>query len=311
MCNPFFSGKAPADKKVNKAVLWFHALNHFRGKKSVTWSMEIGPFISVLRRLAVASIFLTCWPGLTALAGTPGDTSTVVLTPTADTSLFSEGELSNGGGDYLFTGLILTGAERRALLRFDLSAIPLGATIDSASLEVTVSRTISGTVSVRLHRLLNDWQEGSVDAPGQEGTGAPASAGDATWLARRLGSELWTEPGGDFDPLESARAGLRDNGRYSYSGDALAADVQAWLDQPSSNHGWLLLGNPAAGFGSAKRLNSRENPDPASRPLLTINFTAPLPPAPPVPEQIPLGGGIWLLLLLMGMVFLGRQFTAP
>lgn len=237
----------------------------------------------------------------------PPITNTLTLQPASDTSIFEEGSLSNGGGDFLFTGVTALGAERRALLQFDLSAIPTDATIESATLEVTVSRTISGTVSVRLHRLLAPWVEGTVDAPGPEGTGAPAAPGDATWTARSSGLADWSAPGGDFVTTDSARAGLRDNARYQYSGPGLLADLQEWVSGGSDNNGWIMVANPAAGFGSAKRLNSRENPDPATRPVLTVTYNAPVTLPPPL--AIPVGGSLWLILLLGGTALLSRRFV--
>ena len=70
----------------------------------------------------------------------------VTLTPTADNTIFSESQdISNGAGQFLFAGTLNQGPIRRALLKFDVaSAIPPGAHIDSASLQLHVSRTISG-----------------------------------------------------------------------------------------------------------------------------------------------------------------------
>ena len=56
----------------------------------------------------------------------------------------------------------------------------------------------------------------------------------------------------------------------------MVADVQSWLDNPSTNFGWLLVGNEALSETS-KRFDSRENAIADNRPLLTVNFT-------PVPE---------------------------
>ncbi len=290
-------------------MLSFAQLNHLSASKSVTCNIEYRPFIASFSLLAVSAVLLLPWFAETAAAGEKGTPSTtVVLEPAADSSIFSEGVLSNGGGVYLFTGLTVVGTERRALLAYDLSAIPSGSTVQSVSLDVTVSRTISQTITVRMHRLLASWGEGTVDADGQEGTGAPAEAGDATWLQRRLGGDAWINPGGDFVPTESARTGLRVNGTYTYSSGTLAEDVQLWLDDPSQNHGWILIANAAAGFGSAKRLNSRENADAATRPLLTVTFSGPV-AAPAPPQQVPVAGGAWLLILGLALLLLGRPFV--
>lgn len=263
------------------------------------------PSVGDLNRLSVwaFSLLLGC---VSASAQTPAP-QVVVLSAAADTSLFSEGDLSNGGGQYLFTGLTAIGAERRALLQFDLSPLPRGASIQSASLRLTMSRTISGTLTVRLHRLDSAWGEGGVAAPGQEGTGAAAAAGDATWQASAFPATAWINPGGDFRPQESARTGVRDNADYVWQSAQLANDVQQWLDGSAVNAGWIVIGNAAAGFGSAKRFNSREHPDPDSRPVLTVTYTggAAMPaPAVGVPTLTSTG-----VLLLMTLVLAAAAWT--
>jgi hypothetical protein len=49
-----------------------------------------------------------------------------------------------------------------------------------------------------------------------------------------------------------------------------------WLDTPTSNHGWALLG-PEGGGATAKRFDSHENLDPDVRPRLVVDYT-------PIPE---------------------------
>ena len=69
-----------------------------------------------------------------------------------------------------------------------------------------------------------------------------------------------------------------DVGAYHWSSAQLAADVQAWLDDPGGNHGWMLRGNEADP-SAAKKFASRESLDPALAPRLVVEFT-PI-PAPP------------------------------
>ena len=57
----------------------------------------------------------------------------------------------------------------------------------------------------------------------------------------------------------------------------MVADVQAWLDQPSGNFGWLLLGGESTS-ATSKRFDSKENDTPANRPVLEVEFS--LPPVP-------------------------------
>jgi hypothetical protein len=51
----------------------------------------------------------------------------------------------------------------------------------------------------------------------------------------------------------------------------MVADVQVWLDRPAANYGWLLLGNEARPQ-TTKRFDTRENPNPAVRPALIVEY---------------------------------------
>ena len=202
----------------------------------------------------------------------------VVLEAKRDATIYEIGidTNANGSGSYLFTGRAESqnsSAERRALLAFPIAeAIPEGSTITSVSLELTMSRTISGEQSVGLHRLLEDWSEGPSDPSGQEGGGTTAVGGDVTWIHREFSETLWTTTGGSFASSASATLQVATEGGYSYpSTPELVANVQGWLDDPSSNFGWaLVVDSPPS--GSAKRFNSRENSTASSRPKLTVHF---------------------------------------
>ena len=89
---------------------------------------------------------------------------------------------SNGRGDSVFTGLTQRDGLRRAVLRFDLSVIPPGATVQSATLTLTLTHTRPGSSAIKLHRSLQDWGEGASSAFG--GIGTVAEPGDVTWFER-------------------------------------------------------------------------------------------------------------------------------
>lgn len=182
--------------------------------------------------------------------------------------------LSNGAGIYFFAGR--TAQEdntlRRGLLQFDLSAIPSGSTIQDATLEITSSRSIAGSQPLSVHTVDIDWGEASSDAPGQEGGGAPAEAGDATWTnAFDQGTE-WSTVGGDYNATASASTTASGMGLVTFNSLDLTADIQSWVDGTSSNFGWIVRGNELTGT-TAFRFNTRENTiDP---PNLIVNFTPP------------------------------------
>jgi len=112
--------------------------------------------------------------------------------------------------------------------------------------------------------------------PGEEGAGAPATPGDATWNDRFFGSLAWGTAGGVFAPTPSASAPIPEVlGDYVWgSTPTLVSDVQGWLTNPAGNFGWVLLGDESA-LSTARRFNSREHIDVASRPRLTVTFAPP------------------------------------
>lgn len=221
------------------------------------------------------------------LSSTPAHATSVTTGASRDNTLYAEFDtLSNGAGQTLFAGRNGLGDTRRALIRFDLTGlVPVGATVDSVVLELRLSNTQPGSRPVSLHRALADWGEGTSDAAGGEGAGAPATAGDATWLQRFFGaSQPWTTPGGDYAPAASAMRPVGAIAFYTWRSPAMAADVEFWRRNPSSNFGWLILGDATA--GGAKRFESRQSTTPANRPTLTIYYTRTSTAAGPLPGAV-------------------------
>ncbi|UCG46565.1 MAG: CHRD domain-containing protein [Phycisphaerales bacterium] len=200
----------------------------------------------------------------------------IVIRATKDNTLFQSatGTLSNGSGQHLFCGRSNNGDIKRGLIMFDVagSGIPAGATITAARLELSMSKTIVGSQNVELRRVLKDWGEGSSNASGSEGGGAPAAAGDSTWLHTFFNSAFWQNAGGDFSGTASAARAVAGTGRYSWESAQMTSDVQLWLDEPAVNFGWLIRGNESFA-PTAKRFDSRESP--TNQPALTVEYTGP------------------------------------
>ncbi|HKD43418.1 MAG TPA: DNRLRE domain-containing protein [Myxococcaceae bacterium] len=226
-----------------------------------------------VRLSAVAFLVLVGWSG-EAFA------DMVQLTPSKDNALYEDlsGSTSNGQGQHFFVGRTNGGAVRRGLIAFDVASnIPAGSTIQGVTLELHVSRVAAGAaeVEIDLHAALADWGEGTSMAAGEEGMGAPAAPGDATWLNTFYPSQLWTAPGGDFLPNITSSAAVSDIGFYTFDSmydTGLISDVQQWLDSPSTNFGWgVMLGDESIA-ASAKRFDARENSAPAFQPVLTVTY---------------------------------------
>ena len=183
------------------------------------------------------------------------------------------GLYANSLGEFMFAGHTNRSEKRRALIGFDVgAALPKGATVTGVELSLTMTRTRADEKPVGLHRVLAAWGEGASKATGQQGTGDIAVEGDATWQFRVFETIRWERPGGDFEAVASATAEVGGEGRYSWeSTPELGADVQGWLDDPASNHGWLIVGDET-GRQTAKRFATRESADEGQWPLLTVTF---------------------------------------
>lgn len=203
-------------------------------------------------------------------------TRTIVLTPTKDNTLYEDnaGATSNGVGAFFFVGKTNGDSIRRGLLAFDVAGqVPPGARVVSATLQLQMSKTTGGAVAVALHRAQADWGEGTSDASGNEGSGVSATTGDATWLHTHFDTALWQTPGGDFVPTATASITVDGIGAYLWpSSPAMVAEVQGWLDDSTTNFGWVVMGDESSNR-TTKRFVSRESGSPTSRPQLTVVYT--------------------------------------
>lgn len=219
--------------------------------------------------------------------------ATVTLRPSADTTLQEAYSNYNFGDGTTFTaGGRPRGGRTRALLEFNLAGVvPTGATINSVTLTLSVvgvppSSPVNSTFD--LNRLLASWGEGN----GADRGGTLAGAGQATWNNRFGTTGLpWGTPGGDFASAISGSRSITGFGSYTFSSTALmVSDVQGWLNNPSSNFGWLLRSESEATGSTIRRFGART--DPSNTPILTITYTA-----VPEPAALP--------LLVFGLAALG------
>ena len=208
----------------------------------------------------------------------PALADVVDLPAVKDNTLYEDvaGSRSNGSGAHLFAGRTRNGSIQRAVLVFDVArAIPPGSIVEGAALNLHMSKTRAGPQPAELRRVLAEWGEGASNAPGNEGAGAPSQPDDATWIHRFFDDRFWIVPGGNFLAAPSAVISVGGVSAYTWGPtDQMVADVQAWLEDPSINHGWVLIGNELAS-GTAKRYDSREYPIPARRPVLTVEYSPP------------------------------------
>lgn len=159
------------------------------------------------------------------------------------------------------TGLLMStgwsgAAYRRTLIKFDLSALPPGATIQRAAVVMYFETSGSSALSnnIAFFRSLVEWYEGgktaAVPDPGTDGS---------TWNLRNAnGSVAWAGgPGGQAGtewlatPTDSKTI-VNTAGPYEW---VVTQDVQDFVDGTYPNHGWWILANPeSTGAANSKVL---------------------------------------------------------
>lgn len=200
-----------------------------------------------------------------SIDGSTINAAIVTLNPSQDTYLSEHFTGPNGTGTDMVIGTqgFSSGFSRdRGLIQFDFSSLPPGAVVSAVTLRLTVSRQPStpANSNFHLHRLLRPWD-----------------ALESTWRLR-VGEEDWDAPGGqegtDFSATPSASVFVADSIEDTFpSTPELVADVNAWVSNPSTNHGWLVKTEDESIAYTARHFVSAEG-GPAA-PLLEIQFEAP------------------------------------
>src|SRR5262249_52310196 len=151
----------------------------------------------------------------------------------------------------------------------------------------------TGPIPISLDRILTNWGAGSSGAgmgnggsvapgtggpPGGSGGashGFPATPGDATWTYALYNTSTWTAPGGDYVTTPSATQSANINPQYvTWSSAGLVSDVQGWVTNPTTNFGWMIVGDETTN-GTSRLFVSSESPHTAYRPALTIVYDVP------------------------------------
>ena len=153
-----------------------------------------------------------------------------------------------------------SGNDMNILLAWDVSAIPPGAVVIDAGIELQVTNPSSG--SYTCYALQRGWIEAETTW-NQAASSTPWETPGAAGGADRGGTALCTVTAGVVGPLA-----------VPLNAAGIAA-VQAWVDNPAGNHG-LLIGNPATTDGAD--FHARESGDAMARPRLNVTYSVVAPP---------------------------------
>ena len=203
--------------------------------------------------LVIAAILSVAGASLTAGAAETAN----VLTSVADAGLSELSPTTNNGsattlkvdGDDPDPG----GGDLYAALRWNLSQVPAGATVSSATVTLNISNHSNDTGTPQTYgayELKRSWNEGQLNW-NQAATGAP-------WAT--AGAKATTDRGSKIASVTPAALG-------SYTFTIPASVVQGWLSAPSSNNG-LLLADTTNFDGFV--FDTREG---TTAPKLTVNYT--------------------------------------
>jgi hypothetical protein len=209
-----------------------------------------------------------------SVATAEADTS-ITLNPDKDNTLCQYGDSSNALGD-LYVGRTNQSdgdSRRRTVIYFNVAgSLPSGATITSAKLRLYLNRTSDSTSrTLTLYKSTAGWGEGTSYFNGGQ-CDAPTT-NDASWTYRLYSGSTWSSAGGDYSGTASQTCSVGTTFQYYEwaSNSTMIADVQGWLDTPSGNLGWELIGDESTGQ-TTRRFTSREGAE-EELPELVITYT--------------------------------------
>ena len=198
--------------------------------------------------------------------------SSLSLNPGKDNTIYEDYPYnSNGAGEYIMAGM--TNSRRRALMEFDIAGmIPSQSTITSVGLSLFCGASFDNNPrNIYLHPITQEWGEAGSDAPYPESNGTAAFIGDATWYYASYDNITFSMTGGNYSGWSANTEVSWANMWYTWGSSQMVNDVQNWLDNPSQNHGWILLGDETMG-NTMKWFRSRNNVNSTTWPRLTVGY---------------------------------------
>jgi len=164
-----------------------------------------------------------------------------------------------------------SGTIYRTAIKFNLTTIPVTATVTSATLYLTISAadTTSDDVAVELYPLLRNWVEGEV-----------------TWNIFSTGNN-WTTAGAENVGTDRSGTSV---GNFNVPNDSgvgtvftitlSTGHVQDWVSGAVANYGWLIRGSSGA---NSITMASSDNATTSYRPKLVIEYSLESATATPTP----------------------------
>src|SRR5437867_2766621 len=221
-----------------------------RGAGCRTPGVSAGAAMMPHRLLALLGVLGACL----ATSG-PAHAVTVTLPSAQDSWFAQDSPNTNHGTDAHMHVRTEVGKVRRGIIQFGLSSIPACASIDSATLQISIENAGNSSRIYEVHRVAASWTELGV-----------------TWN-RRNSTTLWTSAGGDFvaAPTDSVPTGTVDNVLLQWN---VTPDVAAFVSGAATNAGWLVKDSVENGTRKEFILRNREDTDGGGpQPHLVVTYT--------------------------------------
>ena len=149
------------------------------------------------------------------------------------------------------------GDTSNVLIEFDVSSIPAGSTIDSATLSI-YNPLLVGSFTMAIYRLLVSWTEAG-----------------ATWNSRN-GTNNWSTAGAQGSGTDHAKSatqsGVAASASSSWTNFTVTDDVQAFVDG-TTNYGWVIDPDSAPSSDYALYWSSDYVDNTALRPKLVVEYS--------------------------------------
>jgi len=236
--------------------------------RTAHWSRRIVALVGVLALVGSCRTdqeSITDVPRLTPfVAG--GTSTTVVLAPSADTRLNLDAV--NYSTDALLTLYTWPDAKvaNAILMKFDLSSIPAGATVSSATLSLYqngADATADPTYTATVHRIINKNPNLAL-ATGQTYDGVNG------WTPNACCSGGVPLAQADISTPVASLSLNKTNGIKQWGVTSL---IQGWLNTPSTNFGLLVNSDPSKLADHWRYFASSEDPTPSQRPSLSVTYS--------------------------------------
>ncbi len=215
----------------------------------------------------VARSFFQSWESANSnqAPATVGSTTSVVGS-SADSYLRSSSANQNQG---TLTIMDLNNT-RDGVVRFDLSSIPAGSTVISATLTLQATSVGNATAikNYGAHRILMSWTE--LGTTWNCGNDTNTANGSPDCPSEGGG---WSTAGTGYSTAATSVIPVTGTGAYTWT---VTADVAAFVSGGAGNYGWRIIwASNTTGTNRQADFGSRESPSAANRPVLTVVYITP------------------------------------